>query len=100
MVPPAVPSGFLAHWPPVGRLEVGSLGAAQAGWTQTHCMNAAPTARAAAWRRVFIRAGFRFGLAASSCRALSVVVLPRFVFAMLLLPLNPCPASPGPTVRV
>src|SRR5262245_64529609 len=41
IVPPAVPSGLFTHLPPVGRLEVGSLGAAQAGWIQRHCMKAA-----------------------------------------------------------
>ena len=40
------------------------------------------------------------GPVALSRRALSVVVLPRFVFDILPLPLNPCPASPGPTGRV
>src|SRR5689334_7306253 len=47
IVPPALPSGLFAHLPPVGRLEVGSLGpAAQAGWTHIHCMKAVLTAMA------------------------------------------------------
>src|SRR5438477_10686516 len=37
IVPPTVPSGLLAHLPPVGRLAVGSAGpAAQLGWTHIH----------------------------------------------------------------
>src|SRR5512138_1199659 len=81
IVPPALPSGLLAHLPPVGRLAVGSAGAAQVGCTQTHCMKAALTASAAA-----------------RCLGLPVGLL-RLAVAMMLLPPEPCLPA-GATGRV